>query len=776
MTRQNVRQQVGLSAWGWFTTLGTCWALGPLMSDRRYLLAAGVLLGVIVGVGALLRLSGAPRLVVLAAQLVVALELSVLAFTDSWLPDPAAYATLSERLTSFVELAQAYTAPLPRDADSTMAFALMVIGVGVVVDFVGVTLRRVPVLGLLLLLVYMVPVAHMGGDVSLWSFVPGAFGFVFMLAADERERLTHWGRQIRTVNATWQAGEPEVDDTGLRRSRFRIGFGAVAIAAVLPLLLPSVDPRILFDGGSGGDGSGIGDGDVRVDDPSLDLRRNLGEASEEILVRVTGDEPAYFRLAALDEFTGDVWRVGDRDDEEAVSTDEALPNAPGGGSVTALRNLYEVQLTDELDTSWLPVPYSPRSIDVETPWLVDEVNLDVRATDASEADGATYGVSAVIPRPTLVELTASTEPPEEVEPFLELPDREDLPPVFEETLRTATAGAETPIAQALALQSWFRTRGGYRYSLEQVEDDRDRTGLGAVEAFLREGVGYCEQYASAMALMARHLGIPARVAVGFLRPEQDADGVWEYRGQDMHAWPELYFERVGWVTFEPTPPSVSGDAPTFERVRVPTQGPSSDPTAPTTRPTREALEESQSEDDAAAAGSDGGAPWQALLLGLVLLGGLVLLLAAPRLLRQARTRRRWGNAQSPHTIAETAWAELRDAAVDLRLPWSTGTSPRHSGRRLREHLGERATPDVVRALNELVIAIEQSRYARSAGPAADLRGDVDVVRDALAASRSPSTRRLAHWLPASLWKAGASYRRPPQPLGARADSVITLGE
>jgi transglutaminase-like putative cysteine protease len=780
MTRQTVRHQAGLSFWGWFTTLGTCWALGPLMSDRRYLVLAGALLGVVVATGALLRLTRVPRLVVLGAKLVVAIELVVLMFTDSWVPTPAAYDTVVDRFAAFTDYAQQYAAPLPRDTDATMAFALIILGVGLLVDLVGVTMRRVPVLGLLFLLVYMVPVAHLGGEVSIFSFLPGAVGFVFMLAADESERLTHWGRQIRTVNAVWQQGDPEVDETGLRRSRLRIGFGAVAIAAMLPLLLPSIDPRILFDGGSNGEGSGRGDGPVRVDDPTLDMRRNLASLSSDVLVRVSGlEEPTYFRLAALDEFTGEVWEVGERPEDDAISTEDQLPTPPGGGAVTEEAGVFDVELTDNLDTSWLPTPYAPRSVAAETPWLVDPVNLDIRAGSGTDTDEATYRLTTAVPMPSLLELRNSALAPadrERMSQFLTLPN--EMPQIFDETLQTATAGvrSDEPVMQALALQEWFRTRGDYQYSLEQVDDDENRTGLDAVESFLEERVGYCEQYASAMALMARELGIPSRVVVGFLRPDRGPDNTWEFRGQDMHSWPELYFEDVGWVRFEPTPPSVSGNAPTFNEIDAPTANASTEETGAANRPSIEAPDEEVADDEAAASSAEGGTPWRAVLLTLAGLALLALLMAAPRLLREARTRRRWGRAVTPRAAAETAWAELRDAAVDLRLAWTDGDTPRNSGRRLREHLGDRATPDIVSALNSLVIAIEQSRYARSLGAGTDLPTAVETVRSALAAGRSVSTQRLARWLPASLWQPADPRPRGSRGVRAGQESVLTLGD
>jgi len=111
------------------------------------------------------------------------------------------------------------------------------------------------------------------------------------------------------------------------------------------------------------------------------------------------------------------------------------------------------------------------------------------------------------------------------------------------------------------LQSWFRENGGFRYSLDRAPGDSMET---IVDFLTTDKVGYCEQFAASMALMARTLGIPARVGVGFLRPQPMGEDLYLYRGTDMHAWPELYFDGVGWLRFEPTPSRRTGDqAPSY---------------------------------------------------------------------------------------------------------------------------------------------------------------------------------------------------------------------
>ena len=102
----------------------------------------------------------------------------------------------------------------------------------------------------------------------------------------------------------------------------------------------------------------------------------------------------------------------------------------------------------------------------------------------------------------------------------------------------------------MLLQQWFRSGGGFTYSTENARG----SGMRAIRDFLLENKsGYCEQFATGMALMARIAGIPSRVGIGFLPGQSGKDGQYTVRMHDMHAWPELYFQGTGWVRFEPTP-------------------------------------------------------------------------------------------------------------------------------------------------------------------------------------------------------------------------------
>ncbi|MEW6545257.1 MAG: DUF3488 and transglutaminase-like domain-containing protein [Nitrospirota bacterium] len=142
--------------------------------------------------------------------------------------------------------------------------------------------------------------------------------------------------------------------------------------------------------------------------------------------------------------------------------------------------------------------------------------------------------------------TAPTYPETVTDYFLQVPD---MSPQVAELARAVTGGAATPFEKAVTLERHLRT--GYRYSL----DVGPTVPASPLEEFLfvRKS-GYCEHYATAMVILLRTMGIPARLVTGFLAGEwNDFGRYYTIRQRDAHAWVEVYFPRSGWVTFDPTP-------------------------------------------------------------------------------------------------------------------------------------------------------------------------------------------------------------------------------
>jgi hypothetical protein len=363
-----------------------------------------------------------------------------------------------------------------------------------------------------------------------------------------------------------------------------------------------------------------------------------------------------------------------------------------------------------------------------------------------------------------------------------------LPSLVQDLAQKVTARGTSDFERAVLLQNWFRTTGHFRYSLATKSGD----GTDALLTFLartKDGrVGYCEQFASAFAVMARTLSIPARVAVGFLQPTQAANGDWIYSAHDLHAWPEVYFHGSGWVRFEPTPAARRGTVPplyTVQPVRKPghqQSGPSgggkftSDPTN-----TQSARQQQNQSGSSSSSSSGLHVPWLQILGALavlVLLGGIALV---PGGVRRARRRRRLAGG------AEGAWAELRDSAIDLGVGWPSGRSPHETGHQLvgwfgaepdgpapvRPPRGRGLAPGAEDALDRIVLTLERVRYARRADdvPGA-LADDVRTCIEALEHGSNRRTLRRAAWLPRSLF--GAS-RTAAQTARDRQPEVVATG-
>src|SRR4051794_28483099 len=125
--------------------------------------------------------------------------------------------------------------------------------------------------------------------------------------------------------------------------------------------------------------------------------------------------------------------------------------------------------------------------------------------------------------------------------------RPSLP--LEQMARRVAGGARSPYAAAVALESWFRTGGGFSYS---QHPPRTKGKPVLVDFVTRTRSGYCQHFAGAMALMLRYLGVPARVAAGFSSGKWENDE-WVVTDHDAHEWVEVWFRGWGWVPFDPTP-------------------------------------------------------------------------------------------------------------------------------------------------------------------------------------------------------------------------------
>ena len=680
------------------------------------------------------------------------------ASVDAWLhlvPTGASLDRLAALANSGREDIARYAAPIGVSPGIEL---LTVAGVGLValaVDTLAVTWRRAALAGLPLLVLYTVPTAIAPGGVSWLAFAVAGTGFLTLLLAESRERVSRWGRPMTDLapRPNWT---PQVETGPLSQVGRRVGATALGLALVVPAVLPDVDTGT-FGFGSGGFGSGGGGGNkVAVVNPILDLGENLRRSENRPVINYRGT-PTYLRLVGLDEFTGSQWKPSElevsRDDN---NVEDGLGSPPGLSRDVARKDQrYRIRIFD-LKNTWLPLPYPAKRVsDIDGTWLYDASTFNVFGENTSTLQ-LSYGVRALAVNPTAEQLRDAPKAPASLNRYLELP--EGMSPRIEVKAREVVDGLPNYYERALALQDWLRS-DEFSYSTEVADTVGDGNGSEAILGFLETRTGYCVQFAATMAVMARLLDIPARVAVGFTAGYSDGTGGRTVGLHDAHAWPELYFQGVGWVRFEPTPGVRTGEPPPWARDNGAGPG-GSEPSAsaaPTAAPpggggSADAAERRRQDILGLDPGTGGGGgigagPVRIPVVPLLGALGVLLLLAVPAVVRLLVRRRRWSRVEAPAELARAAWADLRDTLTDFGHAWRSSDSPRAGVERL---VRERRLPaDASDAAYRISGATEQARYAPAMSDVGDLRSDVDLVRAGLRETASRWTRWRARLLPRS---------------------------
>lgn len=730
-----------------------------------------LLIGVVLaGAGAVARWQRLPAVGIVAVQLVVGALLVLGTTTGSPLPTPGNVDAFVAALQDALETSRAYAAPVQLGVPPV--HPLLLIGgalVVLLVDVIACTLRRAPVAGLVLLAAYTLPVAVTGNAVSWWLFAVVAGLFLTLVFLQHSDHVTSWGRAPDGEKGSFSVRTGAIANTALA-----LGTTAIALAVVVPAAVPTMSMSVF-------EGNGPGTREVEVKDPMVDLRRDLrrGEDVPLLWVTTSGPRPSYLRISVLARFSGSEWTPGDREIPESQSATGALPPLDGVGLDVRRREFkYDVRVGPDFSSAWLPTAAQTSRIAAGSDWRYDVNTRDVIAAreDVTTAD-STYdftGVQLTYDADSMNSAVSGAGAVAGI--FTEVPST--LNNEIRRLAATVTADAPTRFQKAQLLQQWFREDGGFRYDLGQVPSAGD--GGADLLAFLDERVGYCEQFAASMAIMARVIGIPSRVAVGFLEPERATNGSWEFSSRDLHAWPELYFPGSGWVRFEPTPQARAEQPPEYTEAEFEAVTETASPSASSST---ELLPERGEEADAEAAAAEedtSSIPWVPILAALLGLGVVTLLLLSPRLVRTGRRRQRLAGD------IEDLWVELRDVARDLGHTWPDGRSPRRAGDWLghllatpvhdgsrpdRPRRGRDQAPEAAQALDRLVGALEHSRYARDPETftADRFADDLRVVEDALAAGVTPREVRRATWWPASV-VGRTSWRSRSRTGQARTDS------
>lgn len=644
----------------------------------------GVLTVVVAVVATGLLLHRAGPLVAAAGQCAAVVMIVTAMFTDQGifrvLPGPAAMNAFGALIAGAGQQIDAGIAPVASTPEVlfivTTTFGLL--SVGIYLAAVGAAAPAAA--GVPLLALFAVPAALAQDLLPWWSMAAAALGFGVLLIARDGAR-----RQI----------------TG----------GTVLVAAAIALALAAgsaagfVGTAGRADGGSGTGGQG---GSIGLN-PFTALRGQLEQAEPTELFRVRGlANPTYLRALTLRDFIPDTgWQATRPDPGPRLPGPTGVgPGAPGA--------LVDVQIENvAFRDYWLPLFGVPVDVSgvTESQWTFDARSST--AYTGRPRQEAAWQERALLPSPSAQQLRAASGPGNPGPDYLNV---QGVDPRVRALAEQVVQGRETAFDKTMALQDFFTGPGSqFTYSLRTAPG----AGDDALVEFLTVGrAGYCEQYASAMAVMLRAVGVPARVAVGFTAGSDNGD----FRSvstADAHAWVEAWYPDIGWIPFDPTPladgRTVTPPYVTEARAdgsganqplpdlqqgidEQPTPSSSAEPTPESPAPLEAAPPPPPS----------GGLPLWPLVV-LLVLAALAGIGSVPAWLRARERKRRLAAAAGGGPDAAAAgWAELLAESTDRGAPSPPSDTVRAAARRLvREHrLGERAQ----QALRHVVASVEASWY------------------------------------------------------------------
>ncbi len=640
---------------------------------------------------------------------------------------------------------------VPATVGDGLAF-LLVGGAGLLALTLDVCVQivRAPALAAVpLLAIVTIPGLFLDDGAELPALLLLGAAYLMLLRVDVRMRRTESTRDVRPV---WGA--------------VVLGVGALCAALVVATLNPTFTTA--SSTASRPTVSLFGSGVNAMTTLGEDLRRPL--ESPALQYSSTSARPLYLGMLILDSFDGDNW-VPSALPVDTGNTVAEL-SLPEGLSDSVPRSAIETSVViTGVRSNWLPIPAATTSVDgLKGNWFWEKNTRAVASFTALTA-GQSYTVSSLQLGATAETLrTVSRQVPEGLLPMLELPA--DRPAIIDDTVASVTAGLDNPWDIAVALQGYFRSND-FRYSESApVDEGYDGDGLDVTAAFLQEKAGYCVHFASTMTMMARIAGIPARVAVGYqpgkrTSMEKQGNAVFAVSSNDLHAWPELYFDGFGWVAFEPTPSR--GTVPTYSlRSSLAESTPSTTaPSVPSSSPTPPGANAGRPDINlggGSGATAETGNTDALRTIGLSL--AALLLLLMPMFVRQIRRRARL-SALIRGAGIEPAWRELTDAAIDHGLPVRETETPRVLATRVRERIaasnansdgGPRT--DALAALDALLEAVERSRFAAhdpahaeapKGAPTKQLETQLRIVYSALRAAQAPVDRLWSTLAPRSLW-------------------------
>ncbi|MFE7270874.1 DUF3488 domain-containing protein, partial [Streptomyces sp. NPDC057623] len=409
------------------TLMASC-ALLPLVSPVTWLIQAIFLLAVQTGVGMATRRVPLARPLTVVAQVLVALMLLTMTFANQQaiigvIPGPEAFRHFGELLQTGADDVSRYSIPAPLSDGIRLMLIGGVLIIGLAVDTLAVTFRSAAPAGLPLLALYSVAAGLSDGGADWLWFLVAAVGYLMLLLAEGRDRLSQWGRVFG--GAPRRPGGEPTDAVAPVRTGRRIGVVALGIALVVPLGLPAMNGGLLDAAGTGvGSGSGRG-GTISAVNPLVSLRDSLNvDEDREVLSLKTNTSDLsnlYLRIVSLDDFDGTTWQPSKRNIQ---AMPDQFPTPFGlGPDVRRTEVETTVSAADWYAQNWLPMPYPPSGVNISGDWRYEPLGMTVVGDRRQTTRGATYTVRSLDVQPTADQLANAPKPPAALKrEFTELPD------------------------------------------------------------------------------------------------------------------------------------------------------------------------------------------------------------------------------------------------------------------------------------------------------------------------------------------------------------------
>ena len=285
-----------------------------------------------------------------------------------------------------------------------------------------------------------------------------------------------------------------------------------------------------------------------------------GPLDATVVMRVRSTGWSYWRMQTFDRYTGRSWRTAngllnqlERGPDGAMEPaiypfDDGEYHAPGNASDAPTATIRQTFTLAQPGPNLIAAAYRPIRLYFPSTAVAQRINADDLIADQPLPAGATYSVVSQAPDTTPALLRAATGP----DPWFATADDlvlPSLPASLTAVARTAIAGATTRYDKVMAVIAYLDSHARYDLNTPALPP-----GAEGVTTLLSSGRGYCEAFATALTVLARLNGIPARLVTGFAPGEYNPlSHVYTVRASDAHAWTEIYFPGRGWLPFDATP-------------------------------------------------------------------------------------------------------------------------------------------------------------------------------------------------------------------------------